>query len=363
MDKEKIKKFLIVDFSKRLTLGDQLKIMFEILFVSWFLFTIVYLFTLFRGNSKPDTPSSAEVSQVQASEISQVQASEQSVEQPSEVSPDLPKPSENGIFKETETVNMKYDEVNKGELILVNKQYPCHTDGEDAVSLMGVKTDSYMVTDYNVSLNESITDALNQWLDDFAEIYGESELMIACGYRSRSNQEELFENEVDDVGEEEAERWVARPGYSEHQTGYVIDFTLYNDIEQGSLKYDGTDIYEWINENCYKYGFIIRYPEGKEEVTGYSYEPWHFRYVGMAAAYYITEYKLTLEEYIDLIQKHDINDPLLIDAGGENKWHCYYVPANENTETYVTVPKGSNYKISGDNFSGFIVTADVDIKG
>lgn len=362
MNMEKIKKFLIVDFSKRLTLGDQLKIMFEILFVSWFLFTLVYIVVLIRGAGKTDTPSSAEVSQVQTSEVSKEQSSAQPVEQSSDVSETQSTQETNGVFDETETIIAERSEMYAGDMILVNKQYPCHHDGEETVSLMGVKTDSYMVTDYNVSLNESIIENLNQWLDDFRDNYGESDVMIACGYRSRSNQEEIFNNEVDDVGEEEAVKWVAKPGYSEHQTGYVIDFTLYDSEEYGSIKYDGTGTYEWINENCYKYGFILRYPLGKEEITGYSYEPWHFRYVGYPAAYYIMQNNLTLEEYIELVKKHDINAPLLIDAGGEDKWYCYYIPASDG-QTQLTVPKYGNYKISGDNFSGFIITADVDIKG
>ena len=356
MNKEKIKKFLIVDFSKRLTLGDQLKIMFEILFVSWILFTLVYIVVLVRGHSDNGVPSSAETSQV--SEVSTVEPSQE--QEPSETSVEQ---KISNVFKETDTVSLGYDEIYKGDLILVNKQYPCHSDGEGTIPLMGVKSDSYMATDYAVSLNENIIGNLDDMLDDFFEIYGESEVMIACGYRSRSNQEEIFANEVEEVGEEEAVQWVARPGYSEHQTGLVFDFTLYNDSEQGSLKYDGTGIYSWINENSYKYGFILRYPLGKEEITGYNYESWHFRYVGLAASYYINANGLTLEEYIQTVQKHKIDDPLLIDGGGENKWYVYYVPANENQTTQVIVPTNVKYTVSGDNFSGFIVTSQVDIKG
>ena len=359
MDKEKIKKFLFVDFSRRLTLGDQLKIMFEILFISWILFTFVYILMLISGSGKTETPSSAEVSQTEVSKTSQ----EQSSGERSEISEDSTEQKISNVFKETETVKLEYDQIYKGDLILVNKQYPCHSDGEETVSLMGVKTDSYMATDYSVSLNESIVGNLNQMLDDFYDIYGESDIMVACGYRSRSNQEEIFNNEVDEVGEEEAAKWVARPGYSEHQTGLVLDFTLYNDSEQGGIKYDGTDDYEWININSYKYGFILRYPLGKEEITGYNYEAWHFRYVGLAASNYIYLNNMTLEEYIDTVQKHKIDDPLFIDGGGENKWYVYYVPANENQTTEVIVPKDTDYKISGDNFSGFIITSKVDIKG
>lgn len=359
MNIEKIKKFLIVDFSKRLTLGDQLKIMFEILFVSWVLFTLVYIVTLIRGHAAPDIPSSAETSQV--SEVSQQeQSSAQSSAEPSEMAAE---PVISSLLGETQTLPLGYDEIYKGDLVLVNKQYPCHSDGEGTVPLMSVKSDSYMATDYAVSLNEAVVPYLDNMLDDFYDIYGESEIMVACGYRSRSNQEEIFANEVDEVGEEEAEQWVARPGYSEHQTGLVLDFTLYNDTEQSSLKYDGTGIYSWINENSYRYGFIVRYPYGKEEITGYNHESWHFRYVGYAAAYYINANELTLEEYIKTVQQHGVDDPLLIDGGGEDKWYVYYIPAKKDQTTNVIVPQNVEYVISGDNFSGFIVTAKVDIKG
>ncbi len=358
MNRTKKKNFLYIDLSKPMTYGDQFKLMFIIMFISCVLFTLIYLFSLIGRNGKADTPSSAEVSSAEAS------YSVPNEEQPS-VSSEVSQVSEMNteFFDDIETLHLKYDEIYKGDLILVNKNYKCPSDGENVVSLKDLKTDSYVITDYSVSLDKDIIVYLNQMLDDFEELYGENDVMVACGYRSYSNQEEIFDNEVEEVGVEEAEKWVARPGYSEHQTGLVLDFTLDNDSEQGSIKYDGTDIYEWINKNSYKYGFILRYPVGKEEITGYSPEPWHFRYVDFPAAFYIMQNEITLEEYIDAVRKHDINSPLLIDGGGENKWYVYYVPANEDSETEVPVPKNGNYKISGDNVQGFIITADVDIKG
>ena len=359
MNRTKKKGFLYVDLSKPMTYGDQFKLMFIIMFIFCALFTLTYLFTLIGGRGKADTPSSAEVSGTETSHAASHQ------EENSPVASEVSVVSEinSGIFDDVEKLSLGHDEIYKGDLILVNKNYKCPSDGEDAVSLMEQKTGSYAVTDYDVSLNKDIIVYLNQMLDDFEDVQGENDVMVACGYRSYDNQSEIFDNEVEEVGVEEAEQWVARPGYSEHQTGLVIDFTLNNDVEQGSIKYDGTGIYEWINTNSYKYGFILRYPYGKEEITGYNYESWHFRYVGLPAAFYITQNGITLEEYIDVVRTHDINSPLLIDGGGENKWYVYYVTANEDSKTEVTVPKNSNYKISGDNVQGFIVTADVDIKG
>ena len=309
---KKIKKFLIVDFSKRLTLGDQLKIMFEILFISWLLFTFLYIFVLIRGNSKHDTPSSAEVSQVQQeSKIPQTQnsvqqESEQASVQPSEISESSPQQTESGIFKETEQVHLKPDKLHKGELILVNKQYPCYTDGEEAVSMMELKTDSYMVTDYNVSLNGSIIEDFNSWLDDFAEIYGESEVMVACGYRSSENQQELFDNKVERLlrdgwsperVEEEAAKSVAVPGTSEHQLGLAMDIL---DVDNPNLDVtqEWTEAQRWLMKHCTEYGFILRYPNGTTDITGIIYEPWHYRYVGKANAAAIAASGLVFEEYL-----------------------------------------------------------------
>ena len=86
----------------------------------------------------------------------------------------------------------------------------------------------------------------------------------------------------------------ARPGYSEHQTGLVIDIDNYNDDYEN---FDKTKEFEWMNNNSYKYGFILRYPKGKTDITGYDYESWHYRYVGKEIAKYIYENNITFDEY------------------------------------------------------------------
>ena len=84
---------------------------------------------------------------------------------------------------------------------------------------------------------------------------------------------------------------VQKPGYSEHETGLAIDFSNPSNPE------DNEPMWEWLNANSYKYGFILRYPKGKENVTGYNFEPWHFRFVGLKLAKYLFKNDLTLEEY------------------------------------------------------------------
>lgn len=118
-------------------------------------------------------------------------------------------------------------------------------------------------------------------------------LLGNSGYRSYKSQKNLFKDRVLSQGRESAEAYVAKPGYSEHQTGLAIDITNEeNYLTQGSKEAI------WLEENCHKFGFIIRYPYGKEDITGIEYEPWHIRYVGKEAAKYIYDNGITLEEYL-----------------------------------------------------------------
>ncbi|MVX66254.1 D-alanyl-D-alanine carboxypeptidase family protein [Clostridium chromiireducens] len=113
------------------------------------------------------------------------------------------------------------------------------------------------------------------------------------GYRSYKSQENTYSNRVKSQGEKLADAYVAKPGFSEHQTGLCIDITNQN---KNLIK--GTKEANWLAENCYKFGFIIRYHYGKKSITGIEYEPWHIRYVGKNAAKYIYDNEITLEEYL-----------------------------------------------------------------
>lgn len=124
-------------------------------------------------------------------------------------------------------------------------------------------------------------------------------LLGVSGYRDYSYQEKLYNDKVDRSGKEEADKYVAQAGESEHQTGLAMDLLSdeYRTLDEG---FKNTKAYKWIIENSYKYGFILRYPEGKEEVTGYAYEPWHIRYVGDRVAKEISSKGITLEEYLNV---------------------------------------------------------------
>ncbi len=118
-------------------------------------------------------------------------------------------------------------------------------------------------------------------------------------YRSYDYQVDLYNRYKNRDGESEADRYSARPGYSEHQTGLAFDIgEVGNEKDFASNRFGQTPAGQWVNENAARYGFILRYPEGKEEITGYMHESWHFRYVGDIAEE-IMEKGITLEEYLD----------------------------------------------------------------
>lgn len=122
-------------------------------------------------------------------------------------------------------------------------------------------------------------------------------LLGASGYRSYSIQLNMYNTKVAQVGKEAAEAYLAPPGASEHQTGYALDILSadYPALDEG---FENTDSFKWLIDNSYKFGFILRYPKDKVEITKYEYEPWHYRYVGEEVAKEIMDKKICFEEYI-----------------------------------------------------------------
>ena len=122
-------------------------------------------------------------------------------------------------------------------------------------------------------------------------------IYITSGYRSYDYQKKLFERYLKkDKDPKIVESYCGRPGHSEHQTGLCFDLRT----EKGMTTFGNTKEGKWVAKNCWKYGFIMRYPYGKRKFTGAIYEPWHFRYVGKELAKYLYENKLTIEEYFGI---------------------------------------------------------------
>lgn len=123
-------------------------------------------------------------------------------------------------------------------------------------------------------------------------------LWILSSFRSYEDQDVIYNRYVAQDGRDAADTYSSRPGHSDHQTGYTFDL---NSLEQ-DFQYDPAG--QWLDKNCYKYGFIIRYPKGKESSTGYMYEPWHVRYIGVDLATKVTQSGLSLEEYFGITSQY-----------------------------------------------------------
>lgn len=182
-------------------------------------------------------------------------------------------------------------------LVLVNKEHKLPENWEKEITIV-----KYVDSQgWDVETEEKAYEAYQKLHDALAE--EDIHVDLDSAYRSVAEQERIVQDFTEKYGEDYVKQYVAVPGYSEHHTGLALD--LY-------LNIDGQDVYEnedmvqypevWakIHEKLPEYSFILRYLEGKEDVTGYSYEPWHIRYVGdPAIAKEITEKGITLEEYLE----------------------------------------------------------------
>ncbi|MDE5583161.1 MAG: D-alanyl-D-alanine carboxypeptidase family protein, partial [Ruminococcus sp.] len=147
-------------------------------------------------------------------------------------------------------------------------------------------------SDYDPKMNEEAMQQFNV-LAESARAEGLS-IYLSSGYRSYSYQETIYNNYVLWNGQEIADTFSARAGHSEHQTGLAIDVNTIDD------SFADTPEAKWLAEHAHEYGFIVRYPEGKEDITGFKYEPWHIRYLGIEKATEVYNSGLTLEEFLGI---------------------------------------------------------------
>ena len=269
----------------------------------------------------------------------------------------------NHVPSDYRLITVLNEDIFKGPLILVNYAHQSMIDGENLVNIYDNASSSIGVKDDDMFINESIVEPINNFFDAFAKEKGQTSILISSSYRSREDQTKIYNDSVKATGAKSTAYYVSVPGFSEHQTGYAFDTAAYNYMGE-MIELDGEGEYGWLSENCDKYGFILRYPDDKTNITSIGYEAWHFRYVGVAHAHFIKQHKLCLEEYIEGLKDYTFEKgALLIDGGKDGKWITFYVPKLEafnNTDIPVPVDsKTCPYTISGNNMDGFIVTVDV----
>ena len=154
----------------------------------------------------------------------------------------------------------------------------------------------YVAPGYSATLRSAALAALVAMLDG-ADVAG-YDIRVVSGYRSYQEQVTTYQYWVDTLGEEEANRVSARPGHSEHQLGTTVDLGSADfgwDLTEG---FGATPSGQWLQQNAADYGFALSYPDGKEAITGYAYEPWHFRYIGVDAAQDLVASGLTLNQFL-----------------------------------------------------------------
>ena len=205
--------------------------------------------------------------------------------------------------KKSTTTTKKVDTTSKG-FVIEKKDGVTYIDGHLIANKTYPLPSSYVPKDTHTDAGTQkycqtciVNDAWDAWtlMKADATALGLN-IWIQSGYRSYSAQKGLYDKYVNRDGKDAADTYSARPGHSEHQSGYAFDLNSITDA------FASTTEGKWVNDNAYKYGFIIRYPKGKEDITGYKYESWHLRYVGkdLASKLYNNGDWITMEEYFGI---------------------------------------------------------------
>ena len=258
-----------------------------------------------------------------------------------------------------EDVLFSADAIHKGSLIYVGENnkvvYPA---ADELASFLGAKTNSYQISSNTMMINKDIIDNINSMMDAFFAETGKNDVIVWTGYRDEARQTQVYNEYVAKFGEEAAKTAVSKPGESDHHTALGIVLKVYRNGTP--YEFSQMEGYSWIEENCYKYGFVVRYPENKQNVTGIDYSSTcYLRYVGVPHAEYMVKNDKCLEEYLILLKDYTFGnvhfDYTMSDG---TVYESYYVKAEVDfaNNVFVPVPRSGEYTISGNNMDGFIVT-------
>lgn len=235
-------------------------------------------------------------------------------------------------------LHMQRGQVYKGPLILVNRQHPIRED---------VRLDNLRPVGNGIMLEKETAAQLEVLLASSDEIVSVS------GFRSRQEQELLYQDCLSGQGRKFTEKYVASPRCSEHESGLAIDLGVNQkpiDFVRPAFPYKGAC--QDFRKKAPYYGFIQRYEKGKERITGIAHEPWHFRYVGFPHSLIMEENYWSLEEYLAALRKKKV----LLWKCGSRTMEIRYVNGKNAEELTVEIPEGKPYQISGDNMGGLVLT-------
>ncbi len=247
------------------------------------------------------------------------------------------------VAENIQKVELTKEQIYQGNLLLVNNEHPVLQNSikSDVINLFTHKelTKGYGLLDNEIKLSEEIAEKFYEMIVD-AEKDGASNFLISSGFRNLDEQSRLYE----EMGLD----YALPAGYSEHNLGLSLD------VGSTQTTMDKASEGKWIEKKAWEYGFILRYPSDKTDITGIQYEPWHIRYVGLPHSAIMKEKNFVLEEYLDYLkeEKH-----ISATVNGQ-KYEVFYYPVTENTTIYV--PVNLRFEVSGNNTDGVIVTVFPD---
>ena len=234
---------------------------------------------------------------------------------------------------------MTKKQIYQGNLLLVNSEYPVRPESikSDVINLSthNELTKGYGLIDSEIYLSEDIARRFSEMIIA-AEKEGVHHFSITSGFRNFDEQSKLYQ----DMGS----AYALPAGYSEHNLGLSLD------VGSTQMKMAEAPEGKWIEKNAWKYGFILRYPKDKTEVTGIQYEPWHIRYVGLPHSAIMKEKNFALEEYLDYLREEK---NISANFNGKKYTITYYPISQKRT---INVQDNRYFEISGNNMDGVIVT-------
>lgn len=238
--------------------------------------------------------------------------------------------------------------ISSGPLVLVNRDHPLPA-GPDAAELAAVDGRRP-----GLLLHKQAAAILNRLLSDLGCA---GDIIPVSGYRSREEQERIFADSLREHGREFTETYVAYPGCSEHETGLAIDLGEHvPDLDFLCPSFPDSGACRAFRLRAADYGFILRYPAGKERVTGIGHEPWHFRYVGWPHARLMSERDMVLEEYIDWLKGFGEDGAHLGYSARGRAVELFTVPEQALEGLPDRLPAALPWQWSGNNSGGAVVT-------
>ncbi|TCI30255.1 D-alanyl-D-alanine carboxypeptidase family protein [Exiguobacterium sp. SL-10] len=234
----------------------------------------------------------------------------------------------------TQEISLQHASVHHGDLVLINRDVKLKEEPQNLTRIPENISEN-LVVDAEFLLQDHVIKPLQEMLKQ-AEKDGVWHFKINSAYRDATLQQQLYD--------ENGPNYALPAGYSEHQSGLSLDIGS----TEGMM--DHAREGAWLEKNAHNFGFVVRYPKGKTDVTGIEFEPWHFRYVGLPHSIVMKKKDFVLEEYLAYLKterEHQVR----------NAGTTYYIQYDQSEMT--DIPETTDFDISGDNTSGFVITSVV----